>query len=258
MLGASVAMFLALALSFAVIEGALPAHWRSGWPPAVGALACALGYWAYGRRVERRDVAELRISRAPAECGQGLGLGVVLGLLSVAPLAALGMYRIDGRGDVHPLVQQIPEMLLVSVMEELLVRGVVFRLAQQAWGSGRALALSTVLFVAAHLFGEISLIGVLVTAAASVAFTAAYLASRRLWLPIGMHFGWNYLFSAVLSVPVSGHPAAGWVHASSSGPQWLTGGAYGIEASSVALLVWAVTAALLLRLAVARGAYSKP
>ena len=39
-------------------------------------------------------------------------------------------------------------------------------------------------------------------AAATLAFTAAYLLSRRLWLPMGTNFAWNYLFSAVFSVPV--------------------------------------------------------
>ena len=107
--------------------------------------------------------------------------------------------------------------------------------------------LSTVVFVAAHLPGDINLMGVMVTAAASVAFAAAYQLTRRLWLPIGMHFAWNYLFSAVFSVPVSGHEANGWLQGSISGPEWLGGGAYGIEASASALLVWSVAGVLMLR-----------
>jgi hypothetical protein len=109
--------------------------------------------------------------------------------------------------------------------------------------------------VAAHLPGEISLMGMLVTAAASMAFSAAYQISRRLWLPMGMHFAWNYLFSAVFSVSVSGHEAKGLLHSSMSGPDWLSGGAYGVEASAVALLVWAAAAAILLRRADARGEF---
>ena len=49
------------------------------------------------------------------------------------------------------------------------------------------------------------------TGVASAALAGAWLATRRLWLPIGMHFACNYLFDAFLSVPVSGHPARGWV-----------------------------------------------
>ena len=255
MLAASLAIFLALALSFALMEALLPKDRLVAWPNLVAALACAMGYWAYANRVERREVNELGGSGALAEWTRGAGLGVVLGLLTLAPLGGLGVYRIEGSGDAFPLLKQIPEMLLVSVFEELLIRGVIFRIAENAWGSRRALVLSTVVFVAAHLPGEISLMGVLVTAAASLAFTAAYQLSRRLWLPMGMHFAWNYLFSAVFSVPVSGHAAKGWLHGSMSGPDWLSGGAYGVEASATALLVWAVAAMLLLRRAYARGQF---
>jgi membrane protease YdiL (CAAX protease family) len=255
MLAASLAMVLALALSFALMEAVLPKDMLGGWPNVVAALACALGYRAYVKRVERREVTELSSAGALPEWVRGAGLGVLLGVLTLAPLWGLGVYRIEGLGDGSPLLERAPEMLLVSVFEELLIRGVIFRIAEQAWGSRRALLLTTLLFVVGHLPGGINLMGVLVTAAASLAFTAAYQLSRRLWLPIGMHFAWNYLFSAVFSVPVSGHEARGWLHGSMSGPEWLSGGAYGVEASATALLVWAVTAALLLRRAHTRGQF---
>ena len=252
---ASLAMFLALALSFALMESLLPKGQLIAWPNLVAALACALGYWAYVKGVERRSVTELGGSGAMTEWARGAGLGVLLGLLTLAPLWAMGVYRIEGLGDGLSLIKQMPEMVLVAVFEELLIRGVIFRIAEQAWGSRRALVLSTVIFVAAHLPGGISVMGMLVTAAASLAFTAAYQLSRRLWLPIGMHFAWNYLFSAVLSVPVSGHEAKGYVQGTLTGPEWLTGGVYGIEACATALLVWAVAAVLLLRRAYARGQF---
>ncbi|MCV2353471.1 CPBP family intramembrane metalloprotease [Paucibacter sp. B2R-40] len=255
MLAASLAMVLPLALSFALIEALLPKAMRVAWPNLVAALACALGYWAYMSRVERREVSELRAAGALRQWTRGAGLGVLLGLLTLAPLWGLGVYRIEGLGDGFVLIQQIPEMVLVSVLEELLIRGVVFRIAEQAWGSRRALGLSTLLFVAAHLPAEISVLGMLVTAAASLAFSAAYQLGRSLWAPIGMHFAWNYLFSAVFSVPVSGHAAKGWLHGAMSGPEWLSGGAYGVEASAMALLVWALAASFLLRSAIARGKF---
>jgi membrane protease YdiL (CAAX protease family) len=255
MFAASLAMVLALALSFGAMEALVPKDMLVAWPNLVAALACALGYWAYVNRVERRKVVELSGSGSLSEWTRGAALGVLLGLLTLAPLGGLGVYRIEGAGDPLPLIKQIPEMLLVSVMEELFMRAVVFRIAEQAWGTWRALALTTVLFMAAHLPGEVSLIGILVTAAASLAFTAAYQLSRRLWLPMGMHFAWNYVFSAVFSVPVSGHEAKGWLRGSMSGLEWLSGGTYGVEASAIALLVWAVAAALLLRRAYVRDQF---
>lgn len=187
MITSSLAMFLPLALSFALMEALLPKDMGSAWPNLVAALVCLLGYWIYESRVERRAVTELSGRGAVDEWTRGAGLGVLLGLLALAPLWRLGVYRVEDLGDGFQLTKQIPEMLLVSVLEELLIRGVMFRIAEQAWGSRRALVFSTVLFVAAHLPGEINLVGVLVTAAASLAFTAAYQLSQRLWLPMGMH-----------------------------------------------------------------------
>lgn len=255
MLAASLAMFLPLALAFALIEALIPKDVGVAWPNLVAALVCALGYWTYMRRVERREVTELGGAGAPAEWARGAALGVLLGLLTLAPLWGLGVYRVEGLGDGSRLLALAPEMVLVSVIEELLIRGVMFRISEQAWGSWRALVFSTVLFVAAHLPGEISLMGVMVTAAASLAFTAAYQVSRRLWLPMGMHFAWNYLFSAVFSVTVSGHEAKGWLQGSMAGPEWLGGGSYGVEASAIALAVWAAASALLLRRAYTCGRF---
>jgi membrane protease YdiL (CAAX protease family) len=255
MITASLAMFLPLALVFALMESLLPKDLGVAWPNLAAALVCVLGYWAYVNRVEQRAVTELSGSGAPVEWARGAGLGVLMGLLTLAPLYVFGVYRVEGFGDGFRLVKQIPEMLLVSVIEELLIRGVMFRIAEQAWGSRRALVFSSVLFVAAHLPGDISLMGVLVTAAASLTFTAAYQFSRRLWLPMGMHFAWNYLFSAVFSVPVSGHEANGWLHGSLTGPEWLSGGAYGVEASFMALVVWLTAGAISLGSVYSQGKF---
>ena len=109
MLAASLAIFLALALSFALMEALLPKDRLVAWPNLVAALACAMGYWAYANRVERREVNELSGSGALAEWTRGAGLGVVLGLLTLAPLGGLGVYRVEGTGDAFPLLKQIPE-----------------------------------------------------------------------------------------------------------------------------------------------------
>jgi uncharacterized protein len=248
MAAASLAVVLPLALSFALLEALVPKALRVAWPNAVAALACIAGYWGYVSRFEHRAVAELGGKGALAEVCRGCSIGAGLGLLSLAPLWAMGLYTVTGAGDAWLLLRALPAMALVAILEEFLMRGVLFRLSEAAWGSRRALALTTLLFTAGHLpGGQITAIGLAVTAAASVALTAGYMHTRRLWLPIGMHFGWNYLFDAVFSVPVSGHEAKGWLQARLTGPDWLSGGAYGVEASVVALVVWTLASALLVR-----------
>ena len=79
MIAASLVIFLSLALSFAVTETLLPRNISIAWPNAVAALACALGYLAYVKWVERRAVTELRGSGALIEWAGGAALGVLLG-----------------------------------------------------------------------------------------------------------------------------------------------------------------------------------
>ena len=154
------------------------------------------------------------------------------------------------------MLRSAPEMALVSVFEEILVRAILFRIAEQAWGSRNALIASTLFFVLAHLPGEgINLLGIAVTAVIAVGFAAAYMDTRRLWLAIGLHFAWNFLFDGVFSVAVSGHAAKGWIQGSLIGPTWLSGGNYGVEASVVAPLAWGLASAALLRVARRRGQF---
>ena len=61
--------------------------------------------------------------------------------------------------------------------------------------------------------------------------------TRNLWLPIGLHAGWNVTQGFVWGVPVSGNPFVGMVESGLYGPDWLSGGAFGLEASVIALVV---------------------
>jgi uncharacterized protein len=256
MLVAALCCIAPLALTFIVAESLVPKTLRVAWPNLLAALMCALGYVLYVRRFEQRAVTELGAPGAAREWLIGAGLGALLCLATLAPLALLGFYSVQGFNAWTVVLMGVPEMALVSVFEEILVRGILFRIAEQAWGSRRALLISGAFFVLAHLPGDdINLMGVVATAVAATGFAAAYMLTRRLWLPIGMHFAWNLLFSAVFSVPVSGHEAKGWVQGTLSGPVWLSGGPYGVEASAMTVLVWALAAGALVWLATKRGQF---
>lgn len=256
MLVAALCSIAPLALTFIVAESLVPKALRVAWPNLLAALMCALGYVFYVRRFEHRAVTELGALGAGREWLFGAGLGTLLCLATLAPLALLGFYSVQGFNAWTVVLMTIPEMALVSVFEEILVRGILFRIAEQAWGSRRALLISGAFFVLAHLpSDDINLMGVVATAVAATGFAAAYMLTRRLWLPIGMHFAWNLLFSAVFSVPVSGHEAKGWIQGSLSGPVWLSGGRYGVEASASTVLVWTLATVALLWAASQRGQF---
>jgi membrane protease YdiL (CAAX protease family) len=236
------------------LSGLVPKPWRAGWPALLAACAAVAGYRLYVRKVEKRSLDELSLAGAWKELGSGMGLGTLLVLACTLALMAVGVYSVTGTADPSVMLKPLPEQVLVAFFEELLFRAVVFRLLEKSWGTSIALAVSTLLFALAHLPNEhFSVMAALMTAVAASTLAAGYLVTRRLWLPIGLHFAWNYLFDAVLSIPVSGNPARGWVQIKAAGPEWLSGGAYGIEASVVTLVAWGGATVLLLVLARRRG-----
>ncbi len=246
-IAAALAVIVPLALSLMLSE-LVPKPLRLMWPNLLAMLACLAGYRWYVRRIEHRPVAELSGAGALREILAGAGLGLLLSLAALLPLCFLGVYQVHGMNAWTVLLKPAAGMALVAVFEELLCRAILFRLVEKAWGSGVALLVSLLFFILAHLPNEhVSAIGLLNTGMAGLGLSAAYMATRRLWLPIGLHFVWNYLFDAVFSIPVSGHPAKGLLRGAVHGPDWLSGGAYGIEASVLTLLVWSLASVWLLR-----------
>ncbi len=78
--------------------------------------------------------------------------------------------------------------------------------------------------------------------------------TRRLWLPIGIHFAWNFTQQGIFSSAVSGNAAMqGLLRPLFSGPDWLTGGIFGVEASVVTMVVGGVAGILLIWLAARKG-----
>ncbi len=119
-----------------------------------------------------------------------------------------------------------------------------------------ALIPTSVLFGAWHLLNpDASLWGAAVIAlSAGPVLGAAYVATRSLWLPIGLHFGWNFAASGIFSTEVSGNDTQqGLLDASTSGPTLISGGEFGPEASLYTLVFWALVTVGLLWLARRRG-----
>jgi len=231
-----------------LIQALVPKPLRVAWPFLLAAVICVLSYRFYVRRMEKRDATELARAGALPEISIGMAIGAMLGLATASLLAAAGAFTITGSNGWEFLLKSLPEELMVAFFEELLFRAVLFRIVEQRWGSRTALVVSFLLFALAHMENaHANALGFLITGVASVTLCACYMLTRRLWLCIGVHFGWNYLYDGVFAVPVSGHAARGWLQVAMPGPEWLTGGAYGVEASVVTLLVWAAAASYLLR-----------
>ena len=143
-----------------------------------------------------------------------------------------------------------------GIFEELVFRGALFRIVEEALGSWISLLVSSFVFGFMHLLNpEGTVMGaVFISIEAGLLLAAAYMVTRRLWLCIGLHMAWNFAQSGVFSGIVSGSfNQPGLLKSSVAGPAVLTGGVFGLESSVVAVLVCTAAGLIMLRIAIQRG-----
>jgi membrane protease YdiL (CAAX protease family) len=191
----------------------------------------------------------------------GLGAGLGVFSLAVAVAAVLGVYRIVGPGDLTGLVPAlVGPALFAAVSEELVFRGILFRWIEDFGGSWFALLVTSAFFGAAHLHNPnaspIAAIGIAFEA--GIMLGAAYMLTRSLWFPMGIHAAWNFAQGEIYDIPVSGTKVHGMVDAQLSGPPLLTGNGFGLEASLIAIIVATLFGLWLLWLAIRKGELVQP
>jgi membrane protease YdiL (CAAX protease family) len=191
----------------------------------------------------------------------GLAAGGLLFSAVVAVAAALGVYRIVGPGDTSGMVAALlGSALFPALSEEMLFRGVLFRWLEEFGGSWLALLLTSAFFGASHLLNpnasSIAAIGIAVEA--GVMLGAAYMLTRSLWLPMGIHAAWNFTQGEIYDIPVSGMPVHGVVDARLCCNPLLTGNGFGLEASLIAMVIATLFGLWLLWLAIKRGELVQP
>lgn len=213
-------------------------------------------YVGFVRLVERREVSELSLRGMGAELGTGLLLGAGLYTACVLVLMMLGLYRIDGVNPISYMLPAVAMALSSGFMEELIFRAAFFRMVEEWLGSWISLVISSAVFGLMHLMNPMAtLTGTLfISVEAGLLLAAAYMLTRRLWMSIGFHMAWNYTQSGVFSGIVSGGNAdAGLIRPTIAGPDLLTGGNFGLEASVIAFTLCTATGIVLLILAIRRG-----
>jgi membrane protease YdiL (CAAX protease family) len=238
---ASLAVTLPIALTLILVQQTLDKSMRQVWPQLLCSVLCVVTYVLYVRKIEKREVSELSRNGAGRELGLGVLIGSAAFLVVISTLMSSGVYQVDGSNPWTTMLSPLTELALVAFFEEILFRGIILRNIETWLGRLPSLLLSAGLFALAHLPNAgISLTSIAVTIAAGLMFGAAYFVTWRLWLPIGIHFSWNFISDAVFSLPTSGLTAKGLLQGQLSGPEWLSGGTYGIEASLVTLVAISV------------------
>jgi uncharacterized protein len=126
--------------------------------------------------------------------------------------------------------------VLVGWHEELISRGYWLQNISEGLDWRWGVAISSSLFSLAHFANPNANIRAIIGLIAAGLFLAlGYLLTRRLWLPIGLHIGWNFFEGPVFGFPVSGMEFYSLIRQQVEGPEILTGGAFGPEAGLVLL-----------------------
>ena len=230
------------------------------------AVSVALGYAIVTRKIDRRTLSDAGFAPQGFFSETAIGLLIGGGVFSaiIGMMSAFGLYH---TGSINPHFRPVLPLelfLCIAVFQETAVRGCIFQTLERRYGSGIALVASSLFFGLLHLASPVNglstgewLVGPLfLSLETGLLFSAAYLLTRRLWLPIGLHWGWNFFETSIYGTANSGawenDPNTlfpGYVH----GSFLLTGGSFGPEASLIGLCVGSYAGLLLLRLAIRHG-----
>lgn len=244
--------------SLQLVSSALPAYVRESLKGTAGWVAQAfiflsvavLAGWMTGRLLESLSLRALgwALHQGWARdflMGSALGAASLLVAAALATFgggfrfsfAASGMFAATGK----TLLISGLVFIIAAASEEALFRGYPLQTLTRAHLAWLGVIITSALFAYIHLDNPHVVPGFtfINTALAGVWLAVAYLRTRSLWFPLGVHWAWNWTMGAILGLPVSGIERltpAPILRATDIGPAWLTGGAYGIEGGAACTL----------------------
>ena len=165
------------------------------------------------------------------EIGWGVALGVGMVVLAWLPSGLLGTVEFRGIQEPSKFFYWFTFLLLSAAGEELLFRGYLFQRGIELFGVLLATLLFSAGFSLAHLGNpELSWLSLANIFLAGIFFSACYLVTESLWLPITAHIAWNTTLSLVLGAPTSGILfEESFFRTTVENATLLTGGAFGPE-----------------------------
>lgn len=219
-----------------------------------------ISYVLFFKNYERRKVVEFAYQGLVKNLIIGASVGFILQSLTILVIYLNGGYRIVAVNPLSFIVIPFVTMLTVSIIEEVLVRGIIFRITEEKLGSYIALTISSLIFGALHLANPHSsfLSGLCVTTAGFL-LGSVFIYSRNLWFPIALHFAWNFTQSGIFGAVTSGNEkSSSLLEAKIQGLEIITGGEFGPEGSIQATLICLIAAVIFLFLSFKGNKIIKP
>ena len=225
------------------------------------AAIALLSYVFLFRIYEKRQIKELSISMFGKNAITGFALGMVLQSLFILVIYMAGGYSIVHVNPVSFLLPSFATAFTAGVVAEVLIRGIFFRLTEEKFGTGITLIIAALIFAILHISSKgATFLSVFSTAMqAGILLSAAYVFSRSLWLPIFLHFSWDFAEPGIFGAINPGNTVSeSLITCKISGVAVLTGGQTGPQNSIQSLILCSMTALLFLWQAKKKDNFIKP
>ena len=219
------------------------------WVGIAVALLSVSTYVFLFRFYEKRNIIELSTKKLFQNLLVGISLGVVLQSLTILVIYLKGGFTVSSVNSIILLLPSFVMAFTSAIFEEILFRGIVFRITEEKLGSYWALFISALIFGAMHLANPHSsvLASLGLAIQAGLLLGAAYIYARNLWFPIAIHFAWNFMQSGIFGVSTSGNSMGkSLLTTKINGAEWFTGGLFGPEGSIQATVFCLIAAVVLI------------
>ena len=232
-----------------VVGRQMPQAFKPFAPSAILIAALGIAITVAAARMESSTAASLGL-KFDARFVRHFAVGTLMGagLIAAAAVAVCTLAGVQLSVGTAPAPQMERKLAIMflggAIFEELLFRGYAFQRAARGLGVWPAIALFGALFCVGHLPGNLDVGAPLLSVAMASLFASTvlqsllYLRTGSLAVPMGVHFGWNFLQES-LGFGVSGvsSPHAWFRVDLGNHATWMTGGDFGLEASALALMV---------------------
>lgn len=204
-------------------------------------LSVLLCVWLFVRFIDKKSFVSIGLTLKGYENDLRLGLALGAGMISLGFLILfiLGFLSIDGFSfPVMTIILYLVLFIVVSLHEEIMMRGYVLNNLMHSMNRYVALSISSVIFMSIHLLNpNVSFLSVVNLFLAGIVLGIYYMHKQNLWLPIGMHLAWNFFQGPIFGFEVSGIETDNIISQSITGNEIITGGAFGFEGSIIATIL---------------------
>jgi len=199
-----------------------------------------LSYIYFYRKYEKREIGEFSGKGLLRNTVLGVLIGTFLQGLTILVIYFWGDFRIISVNPFSSIITPLAVAFSVAIFEETLLRGIIFRIVEEKLGSYISLLISAIIFGTVHLLNpDSSVISTICIGIVGFMLGATYIYSRSLWLPIAIHFSWNFVQSGIFGAITSGNEqTSSLFNTNISGTELITGGAFGPEGTIQAVLFW--------------------